>query len=295
MPEFLQKGDKVAIVALSSNASYSYVTAGLEVLTGWGLKPDLSYYADPSRDYQAVADRLVSALKDDSVKALICVRGGYGAIHVLDLIPSEIVAENPKWLVGYSDITAYLWYYFSKGVMSVHGPMCSSWAQVSDDGGSSEKLRKILFGEKGFNRVVFNDGIENRPGKASGILIGGNMDTLRPYLCGEYSPFNLGDDFIVFLEDTDQVNRQFYRIIKELRYTAGKKIKGLIMGDCPLAEDEFQSGTIQSMTLECFPDIPVAFTSKIGHGDVNFPLIEGIRSTLDVASGSKATLRFLNK
>lgn len=302
LPNFLQSGDKVAIVAPSSSPDAQYITDATTALEEWGLVVDSTSYmvgvsytgSGEAASHADTVANLTGAFEDPTVKAIICARGGYGGIHILDLLPEDVIRNNPKWFIGYSDITSFEWCFLSYGLQTIHGPMCSSFTSHPDDDGSTEKLRKILFGESGYNTHSFTDeNSQNRIGTATGILVGGNLSTFLPYLNGKYSPFNSASDFILYVEDNGTLyKRNLYRFMKQIYYTAGEKLKGVLVGVVPAVADNAQNGTRYSIIKACIPDIPIAFTDKIGHNDINYPVINGSIATLNVSSTSNSTITF---
>ena len=293
-PDFLEQGDKVAIVAGSSAGTEAMVSAAQTLFSSWGLSVTLEYYADPTSDYVGTAIKIIDAIKDTSVKAIIALRGGDGSLHIVDSISQNIIQANPKWYVGYSDVTGYLSMFINAGVQSLHGPMCSSIIQHQDDDGSLNKLHDVLFGVSGYNFYNFTDGnSSNILGCVTGRLVGGNQSTLLPYHNGDRTCMEYKDDLIVVLEETSGQNTvEYYRRLKEMKYSCGDRIKGLIIGDIPLETSSLLTGDKYSLTKDVFFDIPIAFTQKIGHGDVNWPLILGGYATLNVTSLSNATIIF---
>ena len=299
-PSFLQAGDKVAIVAGSSAGTDAMVTAAQSLFTEWGLTTTLDYYAAPTEDYVATAIRIIGALQDNSVKAIIALRGGFGSGHVLPYIPHDVIANNPKWFIGYSDVCGYLCECINAGVQVIHGPMCSSIVNHPNDDGSLDKLHDILFGSNGYNSLTFADGSGNNViGKATGRLVGGNSGTIRIYYDGDNSAFQFNDDLIVVFEETTtsaypdgNPTWEYWNRLQELKYACGNRIKALIIGDYPLTTSSQLSGDKYSIAKSVFWDIPICFTSNIGHGDVNWPIVLGSVATLNVSSTSNATLTF---
>ncbi len=294
-PAFLQSGDKVAIVALSSAGTQEYVTAGQTLFESWGLTVTLDYYvADPANDRLVTALSLIRALEDDTVKALITLRGGYGSLHTVDFVDEDTIRQHPKWIVGYSDVTGYLCEFIHAGVQAVHGPMCASIVNHPDDDGSLDKLHDLLFGVSGFNSHTFTDGnSQNVLGTVTGRLVGGNSGVMLPYLMGKHNAFQYKDDFILLVEETSGMyTYEFYKRLKQYRIATKGRIKAVLVGDVPLTASGLLSGNKYSLTKDVFWDIPVAFTAKIGHDDVNYPVVLGSVATLDITGISDSTLTF---
>ena len=136
-PPFLKLNDKVAIVSPSGNVSPVYVNDAMEILQEWGLEVTVSENAlrETGRFSGFVEQRLhdlQTAMDDPEVKLIFCSRGGYGAVHLLDRLDFTAIKNNPKWLVGFSDITALHTALHSQGVMSIHGPMVKHFSEEGD-------------------------------------------------------------------------------------------------------------------------------------------------------------------
>lgn len=140
-PPYLQAGDKVALISPAYWVPQEALMQAAEVIRGWGLEPiigphtnnlNVNAYAGTADDR---ADDLLWALEGDSIKAVICSRGGYGSIHLLDRIPQENFQQHPKWFIGHGDITMLLYAIAFGGVMCIHGPMAfqiAAWTGTSN-------------------------------------------------------------------------------------------------------------------------------------------------------------------
>ena len=178
-PEFLKKGDKVAILSPSSvPTDLSIIDKGAKAIQSWGFQTvegkhaRSSYHTYAGTPEERVED-IMWALRDPSIKAIVCSRGGYGAANCLNLLPLDSLKKYPKWIVGYSDITGYLSAQVRAGNMAIHGNMCGYLAKTGGTDQLSLWLRDMLMGKMPRYEVPGNE--LNKPGKASGILIGGNM------------------------------------------------------------------------------------------------------------------------
>ena len=204
IPPFLEKGDRVAMVSPSSAVDPDYIAKTSDSLWDWGYEPvvgpnvgktDAEKYAGTPQER---ADDLIWAYTDPSIKAILCNRGGYGAIHLTDLVPEEVFTASPKWLIGFSDITTLHGMSVSAGVMSIHGTMPSLIATESQDQLSIELLRRLLSGE--IPSYTWSGGDFLKEGEAEGTLVGGNICTFVPLL-GCSKDFTKKDDIILFIED----------------------------------------------------------------------------------------------
>ena len=128
-PPFLKEGDRVALVSPAYWIPQEAILEAAEVVKSWGLHPVIGPHTNSLNVnvYAGTADEraadIIWALEDDSIKAIICTRGGYGSIHLLNRIPLELYQKHPKWLIGHGDITTLLYTVTSAGTMSIHGPM----------------------------------------------------------------------------------------------------------------------------------------------------------------------------
>lgn len=293
-PAFLKKGDKVAIVAPSYRLDDSLVAMACDSLKAYGFIPvigrhvnerypegedSFSFYAGKPEDR---ADDLTWALRDTSIKAVICARGGYGAIQTLQSMDLGDFSRNPKWIVGYSDITAIHMACVKAGVMSIHGNMCSNIAQNGlQEEGNSAMLHLL---EGNLPAYEFPASGHNTCGKARGTLIGGNLITLMSLVGSSFDCMD-GRDCILFVEEVGESMHAIDRIFNILKLQ-GKmdSVKGIVFGDFTDCGSEFAYESTEDMLSRITAEfgIPVAFGFPSGHGTLNLPLIEGASVTLTV-------------
>ena len=301
-PEYLKKGDTVAIVAPSGVLkNYNgYILKAKELLKSWELEVvigknmfnDNGHFA--GTDNQRSADFQL-AMDDKSIKAIWCARGGYGAMRVIDNLNFEKYKENPKWIVGYSDITAIHNNLHNNKSESIHGIMCKSLEKIDVDNNKSVSLlKKSLFGEKLSYTIEGNN--YNIEGNSNGQLIGGNL-TLLHCLLGSESSIDT-DGKILFIEDLGEYLYHIDRMLISLK-RAGyfDNCKGLIVGDftdirkntTPFGRD------LKELILDIVReyDFPVSFGFPAGHGEKNYPMILGREINLEV-SKQQSTINFSN-
>lgn len=309
-PSYLKKGDKVAIVSPAYNLPDSIVDlacarireAGLEPVVGvhvssqYPSEAGRAHYAGPAYER---AEELTDAYSNPEIKAIICARGGYGTIQTLQKMDLKTIKSNPKWLVGYSDITALHLASVKAGVMSIHGNMCNNLASetAGEDtlGTTAEGNRAMLdllmgkLPEYCIESDEFNVG-----GKAKGRLIGGNMITFMTMMGSSYDCFTKGD-CILFIEEVEEsmhaIDRLFNMLLMQNRL---KNIVGIIFGDFTDCGDEFAWKSVEEMLNQYTKNlgIPVCFGFPAGHGNLNLPLIEGAEISLTV-SEDNTTIQFL--
>lgn len=299
MPEFLQPGDTIAIVSPASIPQRDDVLGACEVLKEWGYVPVLGEYVLTENGSFAgtIEQRLADlhwALVSPNIKAIMCSRGGYGSIQVLLEMRDGIFADNPKWIIGYSDISAIHAAMTTEGVMSIHGNMCAPLRPEKGNDARSTALRKLLGGELPYYKVE-NDTL-NRAGTATGKLIGGNMAVLMDLACSRIDVLTNEDDYILFVEDVDESLQSLNRMIYRMK-AAGifDRVKGMIVGrfaNAPANKDFNHINEVFHSVIKDY-DFPVCYNFPTGHVDENYPLIEGATVTLTVGDGY-STLEFQN-
>ncbi len=295
IPPFLRPGDQVAIVSPASIINPDYVRGALPILNSWGLGAQVAPHClGQSGVYSGcIEERLGDfrdALYNPDIKAILCSRGGYGAVHLLPQL-AEAVAKNPKWVIGFSDISALHALSVSQGVMSLHAPMCKHLVEGAGKDRCSQYLRQILFGEL----PVYQESSHpfNRCGEARGMLVGGNMAVLCGLLSTPYDLFRPGS--ILFIEDVGEAPYKIERMLYSLKL-AGRlaSLSGLIVGRfTEYKENPGLGGTLYELIRGLVDeyDYPVCFDFPIGHVPDNLPLIEGAEVTFRV-SGEGVSLSF---
>jgi len=301
-PEYLKKGDTVAIVAPSGVLkNYNgYILKAKELLKSWELEVvigenvfnDNGHFA--GTDNQRSADFQL-ALDDKAIKAIWCARGGYGAMRVIDNLNFEKYKENPKWIIGYSDITAIHNDLHNNKSESIHGIMCKSLEKIDVDNNESiSLLKKTLFGEKLSYTIEGNN--YNIEGNSNGQLIGGNL-TLLHCLLGSESSIDT-DGKILFIEDLGEYLYHIDRMLISLK-RAGyfDNCKGLIVGDfTDMRKNTTPFGrNLKELILDIVKeyDFPVSFGFPAGHGEKNYPMILGREINFEV-SKQQSTINFSN-
>ena len=204
-PPYLKAGDKVALVSPAYWVPQEALQMAAEVIKSWGLQPvigpntnNLNVNAYAGTADERAAD-LLWALEDDSIKAVICSRGGYGSIHLLGRIPQETFLQHPKWLIGHGDIAMLLYAATGAGLMSIHGPMAFQIASSQEP--ASSLTRNILFGN--LPQFIVPGNPYNRCGHAEGILIGGNLSSYA-VVAGTRFQLPPKQDIILFIEEVEE-------------------------------------------------------------------------------------------
>lgn len=298
-PPYLSEGDLVAITSPAGAISHEEIQPAILQLQSWGLKVKIGNtigkkdFTFGGTDEERVAD-FQGQLTDPEVRAILCARGGYGMVRIIDDIDFSHLKKHPKWIIGFSDITV-IHSHLSRncGIASLHSKMCNSFP---DDWSKAEpiqietilSIKKALMGEKMSYSAPPNS--SNREGTASGILVGGNLKTLES-LSGSSSDIKTAGK-ILFVEDTGEylysIDRMFWNLKR-----SGKldRLAGLIVGGFKIKPDdpgaEFGK-TLEQIVLEKIKDsnFPVCFDFPVGHQKNNYALQCGVKHELRVAGGS---------
>jgi len=285
-PPHLKKGDKVAIVCPAKKQPIP-MTDAINLLQSWGLEVVLGETVNASfhqfaGDDDMRASDLQRFINDDTVKAIFAARGGYGTIRMIDKVDFSHFAEQPKWIIGFSDITLlHTHLYTNYNTQSIHGQMPVNIPDASAY--SLETLRKALFGEE--LRYQFHSHTLNRPGKAEGILVGGNLSLLIA-AAGSVSDLDYNNK-ILFIEDVGEYLYSVDRMVRSLK-RAGKlkNLKGLIVGGfTDIKDNDIPFGqSVEEIIMDVVSeyDYPVCFEFPAGHIPGNNSLILGRSFQLDI-------------
>lgn len=295
-PPYLKKGDKIAIVCPAKKLPRS-IEMALAVFREWGLEVVVGVTVSAGFHQFAGEDALRTAdlqgyLDDPSIKAIVAGRGGYGTIRIVDELDFSAFAAQPKWLVGFSDITVLLSHVFAKyQIQSLHAQMPYTFEDASPE--SLISLRKALFGEAIAYRC--DGSFPNREGEAEGVLVGGNL-TLLVMVQGSVSEIDF-EGKILFLEDVGEYEFSIDRMMRMLK-RAGKlaRLKGLIIGafnEIKIEDIPFGSSPEEVIaTIVEEYDYPVGYQFPVGHIDDNRAMVIGKEVRLKV-KGAETTLKFL--
>ena len=295
-PDYLQTGDKVALISPSYFTPMENVEKTADVLRAWGLEPVIGPNVGKVVDGRyagTVAERMSDirwALSDPEIKAIICNRGGYGTIQLIDQLTLAELKASPKWLVGFSDISTLHGLLTRAGVMSIHGTMSSFLAKGGTDA-TSTLMRYLLLGKVPCYELPAHS--QNITGKATGTLVGGNICTFAPNL-GTQADATKGKDLILFVEEVEESMHNIDRQLRILQMNGVlDRCKGVVLGEFTDCGTEFTYESVEAMLHEMLKDynIPVLCGFPGGHGDVNLPLVMGANVTIDVRTDG-ATLQF---
>jgi len=287
-PPYLKSGDKVAIVATARKVSPSEMDIAISTIRSWGLEVVTGPHLFGEKDQYSGTDEerlsdLQMMLDDKDIKAILCARGGYGTVRIIDQLNFSTFEQHPKWIVGYSDITVLHSHIQTQfGIETLHAIMPINFPDEGTEA-AIESLRKALFGES----LEYNIGTHplNRTGNVAGILTGGNLSILYS-LNGSPSDIQTGEK-ILFIEDIDEYLYHMDRMMINLK--RGNKltgIKGLIVGGLTKMNDNtVPFGKQAEQIISEYAQeagIPVCFNFPAGHIADNRALIMGREVQLDI-------------
>ena len=286
-PPFLKKGDKIAITCPAKSLK-TPMTAAIKLLELWGLEVVLGDTIDAvfhqfSGTDELRAKDMQNFINDDAIKAIIAARGGYGCIRIVDDIDWTPLLKNPKWIIGFSDITVFHLQLQNMGIQSLHAQMPSTIPDSTSFG--LESLRKALFGESIVYDIPTHP--KNRLGTAQGEIVGGNLSLLVACI---HSKSDLDySGMILFIEEVGEYHYTIDRMIRTLdRAGKFKNLAGLIIGSfTAIKEDDpyfgYDAYEIIEEVVKKY-DFPVCYGFPAGHIKDNCALVFGHDVELNLKS-----------
>jgi len=294
IPPYLKKGDTIGILATARKVGSESLEPAIKLLKSWGLNVvtgktiGLDNNQLAGADWQRATD-LQQMLDNPSIKGVWAAKGGYGTVRLIDRLDFTKFRQKPKWLIGFSDFTVLHSHVNNLDIATLHALVSISVARATPE--AIESFRKALFGEK--LSYAIGPHAFNKPGKATGELVGGNLSVLYSIMGSESEADYKGK--IIFIEDLDEYLYHIDRMMMNLKRNGYfKDVKGIIIGgmtkmrdnDIPWGHDAMQ--IIQDITKEY--NIPICFNFPAGHIQDNRALVFGKQVTLDVsATGTKIT------
>jgi muramoyltetrapeptide carboxypeptidase len=293
IPPYLHNGDTIGMVAPSGFMPVEKMQICIETLMNWGYQVKAgSTTQSLSQNYFSGTDEerlddLQQMLDDKQIKAIFCARGGYGLSRIIDRLDFKKFRKHPKWVIGFSDITVLHAHIYSRyKIATIHAPMAAAF----NDGGFAtpyvQSLQYALEGKAASYSCAAHS--FNRPGKAKGELVGGNL-ALLAHLSGTPSDINTKNK-ILFLEDVGEYLYNIDRMLVQLK-RGGKleKLAGLIIGgfsDSKDTERPFGKTAYEIIHHQVKEyHYPVCFGFPVGHEKENYALKVGVRYKLQVSAG----------
>lgn len=302
-PPYLKKGDKIAIVAPAKRIIEGELDEAIALVKDWGFEPILGKNIYQSYDFgylyagtdEERAEDFQWALNDPEIKAIWCARGGYGCVKIIDLLDFIAFKKNPKWIIGYSDITVFHNHVNKLGYQTIHGVTAKKLMNVEYHSDSYPSLYRILIGEE-MNYSFKNEFIFNQQGEVEAELVGGNLSMVYSLL-GSQSAINAKDK-ILFLEDWFENWYAVDRMLMNLeRNNIFSQIKGLILGSFTHMDTEEENAEnynnpydpktyqiIHQLTKKY--QIPIVYQFPAGHTGHNLSLKMGANVRLKVDANS---------
>jgi muramoyltetrapeptide carboxypeptidase len=295
IPPYLKPGDLIGITCPAGFITDKELQPSIDLMKSWGFNIKVGATVG-KRDFTfggTDAERTIDMqlmLDDPKVKAIMCARGGYGAVRIIDRLIWDRMKEHPKWIIGFSDITVLHCHLGSNfGIASIHSKMCNSfpdnWSEAEPvQADSILSIRRALVGEKMKYDFLANE--RNRVGTTTGALVGGNLKTIET-LGGTKSAIQT-EGKILFVEDTGEylysIDRMFWNLKRAGRLS---KIRGLIIGGFKIKPDdpgEEFGRTLADIVFEKVKeyDYPVCFDFPVGHQKNNYALKCGVKHKLVV-------------
>lgn len=294
-PRALAPGDKISIVSPAGPVAPEKVEGARAVLEGLGYRVEVMPHAlGRNGHFSGTADEryddMAAALTDPDTRAVLCARGGYGVVHILDRLARLPLRDDPKWVIGYSDISAMHALMATNNIASIHAPMAGQIMLGTDDPDTAS-LMSILAGETPC--YTFPAHTYDRHGIATGRLLGGNLAVLAELISTPYDIIRPGT--VLFIEDIAEPIYKVERILYQLRLngTLGE-LAGLVVGQFTDYHPDGSYSDMETMINDAVAPykFPVAFNVPVGHVPHNIPLVESATVTLKVSPSGTNSLIF---
>lgn len=294
----LKKGDCIGIIAPAGFVKNDEnLKAAILLLENWGLQIQFGKHLYEKHHHFAGTDsnRTVDFqhfLDAENIKAIWCARGGYGSVRIIDKLDFSSFKKNPKWIIGYSDITVFHQAINILNLESIHAIMPTSTTSILESKSAVESLRKLLFGEELSYKIKSNK--NNKKGIAKGQLIGGNLSLISSLLGTNYALKTKNK--ILFIEEIGEYKYQIDRMLQSLKLNGYfENCNGLILGaftNIPKNNPNFGM-SIEEIVLDLVSEynFPICFNFKAGHITNNNALVFGREATLEIKENN-ATLKF---
>jgi len=285
-PKKIKVGDRIGIVATARKISLYEISPAKKILESWGLEVVFGKFLFESKNQFAgsIEQRIVdlqAMIDDDTISAILCARGGYGTVQIIDRLDFSNLIRKPKWVIGFSDITVLHSHLNQLGLSTLHSTMPINFLDNTKK--SLNSLRNALFNSK--NSISTSAHRLNKLGLVETEIVGGNLSIIYSLL-GSASDINT-DGKILFIEDLDEylyhVDRMIINIKRNFKF---HKLKGMIVGSMSNMHDNNISfgRTVEEIILGHSEEynFPICFDFPAGHLNDNQSIILGMRSTLEI-------------
>ena len=286
IPKKIKVGDKIGIISTARKINLEELTPAIKMLESWGLQVvlGLNLFEVDNQFSGTVKQRtadLQAMIDDESIAAILCARGGYGTVQLIDNIDFSNLKKTPKWIIGYSDVTVLHSHLNNLGIASLHATMPINFKTNVKE--SLASLKNGLFGNE--NNILCGPHPFNKFGKVEAEVVGGNLSILYSLL-GSNSDVDT-DGKILFIEDLDEYMYHVDRMMINLKRNGKlKNLKALIIGGMSdMNDNTIPFGkTAEEIILEYIKefDFPVCFNFPAGHLDDNRTLVFGKECTLEI-------------
>jgi len=287
IPAKLKVGDKIGIISSARKITKEELNSAIKILESWGLKVvfGINLFEEDNQFSGTIEQRtsdLQSMIDDNSIKAILCARGGYGTVQIIDSINFTNLRKNTKWIIGYSDVTVLHSHLNNLGIASLHATMPINFKSNTKE--SLQSLKNSLFGN--LNKIECKTHPFNKFGKIEGHIVGGNLSILYSLLGSQSDIDTTGK--ILFIEDLDEYLYHIDRMMMNSKRNGMlEKLKGLIVGGMSdMNDNSIPFGkTAEQIILEYTKsyDFPICFGFPAGHLADNRCVRLGINSILEIS------------
>jgi muramoyltetrapeptide carboxypeptidase len=292
IPPYLKKGDTIAITCPAGYMETKKIATCVKTLQEWGFQvmvgktvgsKSINYFSGTDEERK---DEFQALLDEPSIKAILCGRGGYGVTRIIDQLDFSAFKKNPKWIIGFSDITVLHAHLLTKcNTASLHAPMANAFNQGGAKLPYVQSLQKALKGAK--MQYTCLPHAFNNLGKSTGVLMGGNL-ALIAHLVGSSMMYKT-KGAILFIEDVGEYSYNIDRMIIQLK-RAGvfSKLNGLVLGGFTNQKDTTRpfGKTIEEILKEQLAeyDFPICYGFPVSHDTENFALKVGATVELSITA-----------
>ena len=290
MPPYLKKGDLIGITCPAGYMAKEKAQTCIETLQQWGFEVMVGKtLGSSSNNYFSGTDEerlneLQAMLDDESIKAILCGRGGYGVSRIIDQLDFTRFKKKPKWIIGYSDITIlHAHIYSNHKIASIHAPMAAAFNNGEYENEYIASLHKAIIGKKANYKCAAHP--YNKQGTATGELIGGNLSLLT-HIIGTPSDIKTKNK-LLFIEDIGEMIYNTDRMLYQLK-RSGKLngLAGLIIGGFTDVKDTDRpfGKSIEEVIHDVVKeyDYPVCFNFPVSHERENYALKVGVQYVLKI-------------